>query len=136
MIIIVCKYYKFIIICILINYFPILLLSLYTCRAASMIVKDVIVGQPPCAKAVQLYPEQGINRVNSCLQYIFFFLNLAFLICKVLTKNIEEVSISYNLNVPTNKYDTTSGNNGRVYVKFDDYSFYPEYIVYYSNVNE
>lgn len=33
--------------------------------------------------------------------------------------------------IANNTYDTTSGNNGQVYVKFDDYSFYRMYIVNY-----
>lgn len=58
---------------------------------------------------------------------------LAFIICKVLTKEIETVGINYNLEVPNNlESDTTLGNRGQVYVKYDDYNFYPKYIVHYS----
>lgn len=40
---------------------------------------------------------------------------------------------AYDLSVPSNeKYDTTSGNVEQVHVKYDDYSFYPKYIVYYT----
>lgn len=57
----------------------------------------------------------------------------AFVVFRVLVKNIEYISgICYNLRVPTETtYDTTVGNVGRVYVKYDDYQFYPEYIVYH-----
>jgi len=57
---------------------------------------------------------------------------LALIIFKVLVKNIQKINVNYNLKVPTDvKYDTTSGNNGNVIVKYDDYNFYPEYIVYH-----
>lgn len=56
---------------------------------------------------------------------------LAFIICKVLTKKIERIGISYGLNVPNNENDTTLGN-GQVFVKYDDYNFYPQFIVFYS----
>lgn len=56
----------------------------------------------------------------------------AFVVFRVLIKNIEYISgIHYNLRVPSeNTYDTTVGNVGRVYVKYDDFQFYPEFIVY------
>lgn len=59
---------------------------------------------------------------------------LAFIICKVLIKNIEHISVSYGLNIPKNQEsDTILGQRTRqVYVKFDDYNFYLELIVYYS----
>lgn len=56
---------------------------------------------------------------------------LAFVICKVLTKNIEYVSVSYHLEVPREKNDTTVDISGRVYVKYDDFNIYPEFIVNY-----
>lgn len=53
------------------------------------------------------------------------------MICKVLTKNIEYVSVSYHLEVPREKNDTTVDISGRVYVKYDDFNIYPEFIVNY-----
>lgn len=42
------------------------------------------------------------------------------------------VDVNYSLNVPTDlKNDTSLSKNGKVYVKYDDFSFYPEFIVYY-----
>jgi len=35
------------------------------------------------------------------------------------------------LNVIPNVFDTAKSFNGMVYVKFNDYEFYPQYIVYY-----
>jgi len=47
-------------------------------------------------------------------------------------KRVQKVGIRYGLQIPkTTNYDTTSGNNKNVYVKYDDYNFYPEFIVYY-----
>lgn len=57
---------------------------------------------------------------------------LAFVIFKVLVKNIKMVPISYALEVPSNVENDTTLGNGTVYVKYDDYNFYPEYIVYYT----
>ncbi|XP_025192386.1 poly [ADP-ribose] polymerase 12-like, partial [Melanaphis sacchari] len=57
----------------------------------------------------------------------------AFIIAKVLVKNIEATSINYFLEIPSkNDCDTTLGNGNYVYVKYDDNTFYPEYIVHYS----
>lgn len=54
------------------------------------------------------------------------------LICKVLTKKVQGGGW-YGKKVPRNKKcDTTSGFKGKVFVKYDDNSFYPEYMVYYS----
>lgn len=63
----------------------------------------------------------------------FLFAVLAFVIFKVLTMNIEKLNgYNYNLKVPENEEcDTTLGNNGMVYVKYDDYQFYPKFIVDY-----
>lgn len=64
---------------------------------------------------------------------IVIFMMLAFLIVKVLVKTFERTAINYDLNIPTtNDCDTTVGNGGSVYVKYDDNTFYPEYIVHYS----
>lgn len=58
---------------------------------------------------------------------------LAMVMCKVLTRAVQDMfSTNYNLEVPDVYYDTTLGNNGSVTVKYDDYTFYPKYIIYYS----
>lgn len=58
---------------------------------------------------------------------------LAFVIAKVLVKKIESIGISYSLEIPSeNDCDTTLGNGGYVYVKYEDNSFYPTYIVHYT----
>lgn len=69
---------------------------------------------------------------------VFLLMNLcmilAFVIFKVLLKIVEKVNVNYHLEVPESiECDTTSGNDGSVYVKYDDYNFYPEYIVYYND---
>ncbi|CAI6367450.1 unnamed protein product [Macrosiphum euphorbiae] len=57
----------------------------------------------------------------------------AFIIARVLVRKIEETGIDYDLEIPsTNDCDTTLRNDGNVYVKYDDNTFYPEYIVHYS----
>jgi hypothetical protein len=35
------------------------------------------------------------------------------------------------MTLPTGNTDTSTGNCGRVYVKYDDNEFYPEYVAYY-----
>lgn len=58
---------------------------------------------------------------------------LAFVICKVLTKHIQDVGVCYDLEIPDRrKCDTTKGSDDRVYVKYDDFTFYPKYIVSYN----
>lgn len=59
---------------------------------------------------------------------------LAFVVFKVLVKNIEKMyDANYSLEVPSKlKYDTSCANGKNVYVKYDDFTCYPEYIVYYS----
>lgn len=59
----------------------------------------------------------------------------AFIICKVLVQNIQDVSVNYSLNMIPNFFDTALSKNGMVYVKFNDYEFYPQYIVYYREHN-
>ncbi|CAH1714505.1 uncharacterized protein LOC114132177 isoform X3 [Aphis gossypii] len=59
----------------------------------------------------------------------------AFIICRVLVQNIKDVSVNYHLNVIPNIFDTAKSTNGMVYVKFNDYEFYPQYIVYYREHN-
>lgn len=55
----------------------------------------------------------------------------AFIICRVLVQKVKDVSVSYDLNIVPNYYDTAKSKNGMVYVKFNDFEFYPQYIVYY-----
>lgn len=57
----------------------------------------------------------------------------AFVVFRVLVKNREYIpGIRYGLRVPSETtYDTTVGNMGKVFVKYDDFQFYPEYIVYH-----
>jgi len=62
---------------------------------------------------------------------IYICVVLAFLICKVLTKKIENVDVNYDLQIPSSGYDTTLSNSEMVFVKYDDYTYYPEFIVYY-----
>ncbi|KAL5234923.1 hypothetical protein ACI65C_002333 [Semiaphis heraclei] len=59
----------------------------------------------------------------------------AFIICRVLVQRIKDVNVNYNLNVIPNVFDTAKSLNGMVYVKFNDYEFYPQYIVYYREHN-
>lgn len=53
------------------------------------------------------------------------------IICKVLMNKVQKVGVSYGLKIPDIQYDTTLSNGGVVYVKYDDYSFYPEFVVKY-----
>ena len=39
----------------------------------------------------------------------------------------------YGTKLPTPPFDTTTGKNGQVVVKYADNEFYPEYVVYYTN---
>lgn len=60
---------------------------------------------------------------------------LALIIFKVLVKSIEGTDVNYNLSVPKNiENDTTLDSNNKVHVKYDDYKFYPEFIVYYNGL--
>lgn len=59
----------------------------------------------------------------------------AFMICRVLIQRTKEINVDYSLNVVPNHYDTAKSKNGMVYVKFNDYEFYPQYIVYYKEHN-
>lgn len=59
----------------------------------------------------------------------------AFIICRVLVQRIKDVKVSYGLNMIPSFYDTAKSINGMVYVKFNDYEFYPQYIVYYKEHN-
>lgn len=71
-----------------------------------------------------------------CVKFFIysFFIVKAFVICKVLMKKHENVSVNYELKIPSNvENDTVKGNGGSVTVKFDDYTFYPQFIVYYTD---
>lgn len=78
---------------------------------------------------------------NSCfhINFKYYFLEIsierAFIICRVLVQRIKDVNVNYNLNVIPNVFDTAKSLNGMVYVKFNDYEFYPQYIVYYREHN-
>lgn len=50
-------------------------------------------------------------------------------------QRIKDVQVNYNLNIIPNFFDTAKSKNGMVYVKFNDYEFYPQYIVYYREHN-
>lgn len=55
----------------------------------------------------------------------------AIIICKVLIGM--STSGSCLTSLPPKPYDTTTGNYGRVFVKYYDDEFYPEYVAYYTN---
>lgn len=59
----------------------------------------------------------------------------AFIICRVLVQRIKEFKECYGLNIIPDYYDTGKSKNGMVYVKFNDYEFYPQYIIYYKEKN-
>jgi hypothetical protein len=55
----------------------------------------------------------------------------ALLIAKVL---IHLTCLGYSTMVlPQSNYDTSTGNGGSVYVKYNDNEFYPDYVAYYSS---
>ncbi|KAJ9600225.1 hypothetical protein L9F63_009485 [Diploptera punctata] len=56
--------------------------------------------------------------------------NRALILTKVLVGKSHEGS--YDTYEPMFGYDTTTGNDGKVYVKYNDNEFYPEYVVYYN----
>lgn len=56
--------------------------------------------------------------------------NRAMTIADVLVHRLQEGS---NTKIPNIGYDTTTGNNRKVYVKYFDNEFYPKYAVYYTN---
>lgn len=57
----------------------------------------------------------------------------AFIICKVLLKKKEHANFNCGLKIPENiNNDTIVSYNSLVYVKFDDYYFYPQFIAFYS----
>ncbi|XP_008181452.1 uncharacterized protein LOC100570056 [Acyrthosiphon pisum] len=57
--------------------------------------------------------------------------NRVIIVCAVLVNKTQRVSGNQNLIVPTGGADTTLSSNGRVYVKYNDYDFYPLYLMYY-----
>lgn len=60
------------------------------------------------------------------------------IVCTVLVarKYVTEPNFGYTLDIPPEMYDTTVSPNGRVYVKYEDYEFYPLYMVYYQRKSE
>jgi len=84
-------------------------------------------------KGGKSYSSHSGNTFINKTYFNLYTIILAFLIVKVLVKKTETTGINYGLEIPsTNGCDTTLGNNGNVYVKYDDHTFYPEYIVHYS----
>uniref|UniRef100_A0A1B6LXM5 Poly [ADP-ribose] polymerase n=1 Tax=Graphocephala atropunctata TaxID=36148 RepID=A0A1B6LXM5_9HEMI len=55
----------------------------------------------------------------------------AFIITKVLVSN--EIGGNYGLKVPMFKYDTTTGNGNKVFVKFCDNETLPSFVAYYNS---
>ncbi|KAK7864441.1 hypothetical protein R5R35_000473 [Gryllus longicercus] len=54
----------------------------------------------------------------------------AMIMVKVLTGRV--LNANYGFKVPPSGFDTTAGNGNMVYVKYDDYEFYPMFVAYYS----
>lgn len=56
------------------------------------------------------------------------------IVFKVLVKQVEKMfDANFESEVPRKlKNDTTMANGTNVYVKYDDFACYPEFIVYYS----
>lgn len=59
----------------------------------------------------------------------------ALVICRVLVQKTIDVKVNYSLDMIPNNFDTAKSTNGMVYVKFNDYEFYPQYVVYYKEHN-
>lgn len=59
----------------------------------------------------------------------------AFIICDVLLSSKENVGDNGN-EAPDNDVDTFQSHNGYVYVKFDDFTFYPKYALYYDKPSD
>lgn len=70
--------------------------------------------------------------ISTYIKKLFFSTgdHKAFIICDVLMKGIELVSDT-SRQVPTENHDTFRSINGHVYVKFEDFTFYPKYALYY-----
>ncbi|XP_060881192.1 ras guanine nucleotide exchange factor R-like [Metopolophium dirhodum] len=62
--------------------------------------------------------------------------NRVIIVCAVLVNKTQRVSGNQNLIVPAGGADTTLSSNGRVYVKYNDYDFYPLYLMYYRRTPE
>lgn len=61
------------------------------------------------------------------------------IVCAVLVNKTQRVSGNHNdgnLIVPAGSADTTVSSNGRVYVKYNDYDFYPLYLMFYQRTPE
>ncbi|XP_029341931.1 uncharacterized protein LOC100572557 isoform X3 [Acyrthosiphon pisum] len=58
------------------------------------------------------------------------------IVCAVLVNKTQQESGNRNLIVPTGGADTTLSSNDRVYVKYNDYDFYPLYLMYYRRTPE
>lgn len=61
------------------------------------------------------------------------------IVCAVLVNKTQRVSGKHaqgNLIVPPGDVDTTVSTNGRVYVKYNDYEFYPLYFMHYQRAPE
>ena len=58
-------------------------------------------------------------------------LNRALILCKVLIGKCHVGN--YSVLEPLPGYDTTTGNCGKVYVKYKDNEFYPKYVAYYNS---
>lgn len=55
----------------------------------------------------------------------------AMIVASVLVSN--ECQGFYSTKIPAAGHDTTVGNKNRVYVKYSDNEFYPEYVIYYTD---
>ncbi|KAL4149529.1 hypothetical protein QTP88_003462 [Uroleucon formosanum] len=53
------------------------------------------------------------------------------IVCTVLVNKTQRVSGNRTLIVPQDSADTTVSSNSRVYVKYNDYDFYPLYLMHY-----
>ncbi|XP_047108631.1 protein mono-ADP-ribosyltransferase TIPARP-like isoform X2 [Schistocerca piceifrons] len=58
----------------------------------------------------------------------------AMIVASVLVSN--KCQGSYSTKIPTKGCDTTVGNKDKVYVKYSDNEFYPEYVIYYNDDSE
>ncbi|XP_060879748.1 transcription factor SPT20 homolog [Metopolophium dirhodum] len=58
------------------------------------------------------------------------------IVCAVLVNKTQRESGNQNLIVLSGNSDTTVSSNGRAYVKYNDYDFYPMYLMYYRRTLE
>lgn len=83
-----------------------------------------------------------VNNVSVAILFLFSQPTTAdtrvIMICCVLVGKTYQPKelFARSLIVPPSQADTTMGNNGRVYVKYNDYEFYPLYFVYYQPRSE